>query len=232
MFRRRGRRSVCRSRRAADGSVSRGYHSSLSRANAHLVAELPDPLNHLRDGILVHAPSRLADGVDDGEVALQRVQGRYGCLSCFGQSIVFGRTCCDAYIVVALHSDSGMEVTTGRFTNQRRLPCTRQTIHGRMSMLRELWRHPTFDVFACPEVGKRHLSSTHSLSLLYQHLTPTWSRVYCDSSSMMSNMIRQFRCVSSGARTLNQEFGTLPKLNLGSVALAYNISEQYPQLYN
>ena len=63
-------------------SVSRVYHLYLSRANAHLVAQLLDPLNHLRDGILVHASSRLADSIDDGEVALQRVQCRYGCLSC------------------------------------------------------------------------------------------------------------------------------------------------------
>ena len=63
-------------------SVSRAWHLCLSWANAHLVAELLDPFDHLRDGILVHAPSRLADGVDDGKVALQRVQCRYGCLSC------------------------------------------------------------------------------------------------------------------------------------------------------
>lgn len=53
--------------------VSPVYCLNLSRANAHLVAQLLDPLNHLRDGILVHASSRLADSIDDGEVALQRV---------------------------------------------------------------------------------------------------------------------------------------------------------------
>jgi hypothetical protein len=61
--------------------VSRIYRLYLSRANAHLVAQLLNPLNHLWDGILVHASSRLANSVDDGEVALQRVQCLYGCLS-------------------------------------------------------------------------------------------------------------------------------------------------------
>lgn len=62
-------------------SVSRAWHLCLSWANAHLVAELLDPFNHLRNGIFVHSPSRLANRVDDGKVALQRVQCRYGCLS-------------------------------------------------------------------------------------------------------------------------------------------------------
>jgi hypothetical protein len=61
--------------------VSRVYRLYLSWANAHLVAQLLDPFNHFRDSILIHAPSRLADCVDDGKVALQRVQCRYGCLS-------------------------------------------------------------------------------------------------------------------------------------------------------
>jgi hypothetical protein len=62
--------------------ISRVYRLHLSWANAHLIAQLLDPLNYLRDGILVHASSRLADSVNYGEVALQRVQCLYGCLSC------------------------------------------------------------------------------------------------------------------------------------------------------
>lgn len=54
----------------------------VARENAHLVTQLLDPLNHFRNGILVHSPSRLADGVYDGKVALQRVQGRDGRLLC------------------------------------------------------------------------------------------------------------------------------------------------------
>jgi hypothetical protein len=91
--------------------VSRVYCLYLSRANAHLVAQLLNPFNHLRDSILIHAPSRLADSVDDGEVALQRVQCRYGCLSCAGQSIVYGIPSFKSYVIVTLHSGGDVKIT-------------------------------------------------------------------------------------------------------------------------
>lgn len=41
---------------------------SSRRGNAHLVTDALAPLDHLGDGILVHAAARLADGIDNGKV--------------------------------------------------------------------------------------------------------------------------------------------------------------------
>lgn len=43
---------------------------------AHLISEAATPLDHLRNRLVVHAAARLADGIDNGEIGLQRVQCR------------------------------------------------------------------------------------------------------------------------------------------------------------
>lgn len=47
---------------------------------AHLIANLATPLEHLWYRLLIHAPARLANGIDNGKVGLQRIQGRDGSL--------------------------------------------------------------------------------------------------------------------------------------------------------
>lgn len=44
------------------------------RKHPHLVADPPTPVLHLRDGQVIHAPARLSNGVDDGEVRGERVE--------------------------------------------------------------------------------------------------------------------------------------------------------------
>lgn len=48
---------------------------------AYLISGLATPLDHLRYGLLIHAPARLSNGIDDGEVGLKRVQRGHGILS-------------------------------------------------------------------------------------------------------------------------------------------------------
>ena len=50
------------------------------RRDPHLMPCPPTPLHHLWDSILIHLPAGLADGVDDGEVALKGVEGVDSCL--------------------------------------------------------------------------------------------------------------------------------------------------------
>lgn len=59
------------------GGQLQGANISQTVGAAHLVAQLATPLEHLWNGLLIHAAPRLADGIDNGEVGLQRVQGRY-----------------------------------------------------------------------------------------------------------------------------------------------------------
>lgn len=150
-----------------------------------------------------------------------------------GQLIVARRASCKAYIVISLHPDGGMKVATGCFMDQRRVPCTRQTIHGRMSMLRELWHpHPiTFDVFACPDVGKRHAPSTDSflfqLPISDTDLESSGCNVKLLEHDTDSSQPFWHHLLRPSAHA---KFGALPKLNLGSVASAFNISERHPNL--
>ena len=40
----------------------------------YLITRLAAPLDHFRDGLKVHASAGLSNGIDDGEVGLQRVE--------------------------------------------------------------------------------------------------------------------------------------------------------------
>ena len=44
--------------------------SSYFGGHAHLISYTLDPFDHFRDGILIHAPSRFANGIDNGKVTL------------------------------------------------------------------------------------------------------------------------------------------------------------------
>lgn len=71
--RRCGLDSRCRSQTAAHDSVH--ISGILIVENAHLVAYSSSPIDHVGDRELVRSTTRLADRFDDGEVALQRVEG-------------------------------------------------------------------------------------------------------------------------------------------------------------
>lgn len=45
---------------------------------AHLVSCLAEPFNHFWNGLRIHAAARFANRIDNGEVALQRIERRNG----------------------------------------------------------------------------------------------------------------------------------------------------------
>lgn len=47
---------------------------------SHLISNPSAPLNHLRYRILIQAPTRLSDGIDDCKVTLQCIEGSNGVL--------------------------------------------------------------------------------------------------------------------------------------------------------
>ena len=51
-----------------------------SSGRSHLVADPAAPFYHLRYGVLVHAHAGFSDGIENNEVALQRIERSNGVL--------------------------------------------------------------------------------------------------------------------------------------------------------
>ena len=74
-----------------------------SCGNAHLISYPSTPFDHLWDCILVHALARFADGIDNGEVGLQRVQCLHSGLQLVSFTSLPVLIACLSNIVISCH---------------------------------------------------------------------------------------------------------------------------------